>query len=34
MRVFLATLASCVLAATAFGAQARPLSQNDRSVCG
>ena len=34
MRVFLATVAICVLAATAFAAQARPLSQNDRSVCG
>ena len=34
MRVFLATVAGCLLATTAFGAQARALSQNDRTVCG
>lgn len=34
MRVFLAMVAGCLLATTAFGAQARALSQNDRHVCG
>ncbi|WP_342648819.1 hypothetical protein [Pseudomonas sp. REB1044] len=34
MRVFLATLASFALAFVAWDAQARPLNQNDRSVCG
>ncbi|MDR2305910.1 MAG: hypothetical protein LBE53_01735 [Paucimonas sp.] len=34
MRVFLATVAGCLLATTAFAAQARALSQNDRQVCG
>ncbi|HEK1011644.1 hypothetical protein [Pseudomonas sp. NPDC012596] len=34
MRVFLATVAGCLLATTAFGAQARTLSQNDRQACG
>ncbi|MFJ4430800.1 hypothetical protein ACIPZG_07500 [Pseudomonas sp. NPDC089395] len=33
MRVFLATMAGCLLASTAFGAHARTLSQNDRQVC-
>ena len=34
MRVFLATVAGCLLATTAFAAQARALSQNERQVCG
>ncbi|KNX77303.1 Valyl-tRNA synthetase [Pseudomonas sp. 250J] len=34
MRVILATVAGCLLASAAFGAQARALSQNDRQVCG
>lgn len=34
MRVILATVAGCLLATAAFGAQARALSQNDRQVCG
>ncbi|MGE6825122.1 hypothetical protein [Pseudomonas soli] len=34
MRVILATVAGCLLATTAFAAQARALSQNDRQVCG
>ncbi|MFG0634832.1 hypothetical protein [Pseudomonas sp. xss_2] len=34
MRVFLATMAGCLLACMAFTAQARALSQNDRHVCG
>lgn len=34
MRVFLATMAGCLLATLAFGAQARALSQNDRHTCG
>lgn len=34
MRVFLVTVAGCLLAATAFSAQARALSQNERQVCG
>lgn len=34
MRVFLATVAGCLLAIATFGAQARALSQNDRQVCG
>ncbi|CAM4021935.1 hypothetical protein CCOS865_01165 [Pseudomonas reidholzensis] len=34
MRVFLATMAGCLLATLAVGAQARALSQNDRHVCG
>ena len=34
MRVILATVAGCLLATSAFGAQARALSQNDRQVCG
>ncbi|WP_460418968.1 hypothetical protein [Pseudomonas sp. microsymbiont 2] len=34
MRVILATVAGCLLAAVTFAAQARPLSQNDRQVCG
>ncbi|MGG7599651.1 hypothetical protein ACQ4OD_21840 [Pseudomonas sp. WC1] len=34
MRVILATVTGCLLATTAFGAQARALSQNDRQVCG
>lgn len=33
MRVFLATVAGCLLATVAFGAQARTLSQNDRHSC-
>jgi hypothetical protein len=34
MRVFLASVAGCLLAVATFGAQARALSQNDRQVCG
>ncbi|MCO7518499.1 MULTISPECIES: hypothetical protein [Pseudomonas] len=34
MRLFLATVTSCLLATSAFGAQARALSQNERQVCG
>ncbi|MDF0731823.1 hypothetical protein P0Y43_14000 [Pseudomonas entomophila] len=34
MRVFLATVAGCLLATAAFSAQARALSQNERQVCG
>ncbi|MFJ2983168.1 MULTISPECIES: hypothetical protein [unclassified Pseudomonas] len=34
MRVFLATVAGCMLATTAFGAHAKALSQNDRHTCG
>ena len=34
MRVFLATMAGCLLATAAFGAQAKALSQNDRQTCG
>ncbi|QVM93805.1 hypothetical protein JYG34_12670 [Pseudomonas entomophila] len=34
MRVFLATVAGCLLATSAFAAQARALSQNERHVCG
>ncbi|MDZ3991526.1 hypothetical protein [Pseudomonas sp. Teo4] len=34
MRVLLATMAGCLMATIAFGAQARTLSQNDRHVCG
>lgn len=34
MRVFLATVAGCLLATTAFGAHAKALSQNDRHTCG
>ncbi|PYC12008.1 hypothetical protein [Pseudomonas mosselii] len=34
MRMILATVAGCLLATAAFGAQARALSQNDRQVCG
>ena len=34
MRVLLATMAGCLLATAAFGAQARALSQNDRHTCG
>lgn len=34
MRVILATVAGCLLATAAFGAQARALSPNDRQVCG
>ncbi|MBF8740958.1 hypothetical protein [Pseudomonas guariconensis] len=33
MRVFLASVVGCVMATVAFGAQARALNQNDRSVC-
>ncbi|WP_313711606.1 hypothetical protein [Pseudomonas sp.] len=34
MRTILATMAGCLLAASAFGAQAKALSQNDRQTCG
>lgn len=34
MRVFLATMAGALLAASACAVQAKPLSQNDRQVCG
>ncbi|WP_313203414.1 hypothetical protein [Pseudomonas sp.] len=34
MRVFLATMAGCLLATASFGAQAKALSQNDRETCG
>lgn len=34
MRVLLATMAGCLLATAAFGAQAKALSQNDRETCG
>ncbi|BDM22659.1 MULTISPECIES: hypothetical protein [Pseudomonas] len=34
MRTILATMAGCLLAAAAFGAQAKALSQNDRQTCG
>lgn len=33
MRAFLATIAGCVMATVALGAQARALNQNDRHVC-
>ncbi|MBK5007259.1 hypothetical protein [Pseudomonas sp. S32] len=33
MRVFLAMAAGCVLASATMGAQARPLTQNDRHTC-
>lgn len=33
MRVFLATMAGCLLATSAITAQAKALSQNDRNVC-
>ena len=33
MRVFLATIAGCVMATAAFAAQAKALNQNDRQVC-
>ncbi len=34
MRVFLATMAGCLLATAAFGSQAKALSQTDRQTCG
>ena len=34
MRTILATMAGCLLATVAFGAQAKALSQNDRQTCG